>query len=203
MKSTTLFVAVLTIASLSLTLPNLADAKPVASITGGSGGTPVGGSAHGWQFIANDSIVVTHLGLYDEGSDGLVLDHLIGLFRLSDASLLTSGTVLQGSSNMLIDSFRYMDTPDVQLSAGEDYVIAAYSDQFNGDFMIVQPTGLSVDPSITITDGRWGIQSFGIPENADQSRRFGPNFLFQIPEPTAIGLSCLALIGLGICRWRK
>src|SRR5215475_3194945 len=78
-------------------------AAPVVSVGGGSfgDGYPDAYSLHGWQFVANQAIWVTHLGLFDQLSDGFPADHPIGLFRLSDSLLLTSGTIHQGTGDLL------------------------------------------------------------------------------------------------------
>ncbi len=70
-----------------------AHAEIAVSITGGGGGTPVADSVHGWEFTVNTDIILTHLGLYDLDLDGFSDDHDIGLFRLGDGMLLTSGTI--------------------------------------------------------------------------------------------------------------
>jgi hypothetical protein len=80
--------------------------------------TPSGGSSHGWEFVANGPITVTQLGLFDYNNDGFQFDRPIGLFRVSDAALLTSGTIHAGTVDMLLAGFRYVDTPDVTLVPG-------------------------------------------------------------------------------------
>ena len=75
------------------------DPKPLA-------GTPTPDSGHGWQFDVNGPIVVTHLGLFDDDDDGFSIDFPIGLFRLSDEVLLTSGTMSAGIGDALLDHFR-------------------------------------------------------------------------------------------------
>jgi hypothetical protein len=162
-----------------------------------SGGTPAAGSNHGWQFNMNEPIIVTHLGLFDDDDDGFDIAHPIGLWRLSDAMLLASGTISTGAVDTLLDHFRYIDIPDVALSMGEDYVIGYYSASGSGDRVITNAYSLEVDPAINIVAGRWGYaDELGIPQNSTSEDRFGPNFQF-IPEPTTVtllGLGALSLI---------
>lgn len=184
--------------------PTLAD-NPVLSITGGTGGYPVANSCHGWEFVVNEAITVTHLGLYDDGNDGLLGDHPIGVFRLSDSQLLTSGTLNSGTEDTLVDGFRYIDTPDVTLDFGETYVISFYSTDSNDLDLTLSLSGLSVNPAITLkVPARWETDTGGLvlPSNyADalfDPYRIGPNFQFTVvPEPTTftlLGLASLALL---------
>jgi len=89
--------------------------------------TPVEDSSHGWEFQVNAAITVTRLGLWDMDGLGLFESHDLGLYRISDGALLTSGTLSAGTVNDLVDGFRYIDTVDVLLSTSESYVIAFHS----------------------------------------------------------------------------
>ena len=162
--------------------------------------TPSGGSNHGWQFTANNPIKVTHLGLYDEWPDGFTINHPIGLWRLNDGTLLASGTIIAGTINPLIDHFRYVDVPDVQLSVGVNYVVGYYSAQTVDD-QVCKAGGLQVNPAINLVVGRNdGAGQFQMPANINTPNPpepfypddFGPNFLFEVPEPMT-----LLLFGLG------
>ena len=61
-------------------------------------GSPADSSNHGWEFVANSPITVSRLGLFDYNNDGFAIDRPIGLFRLGDAALLTSGTIHAGDA---------------------------------------------------------------------------------------------------------
>lgn len=84
-------------------------------------------STHGWKFKVNTSIVVTHLGLFDDNSDGFKRDYPIDIFNAYEFRLITSGVVHAGVGGTLIDRFRYVDTPDVTLNVGVEYIIAWYT----------------------------------------------------------------------------
>jgi hypothetical protein len=174
-------------------------------------GGMVAGSNHGWQFTANQSITVTHLGLYDEWPDGFSIDHPIGLWRLNDGSLLASGTMSAGTGDTLTDHFRYIDIPDVQLSVGMDYVVGFYSAFECSNEMIIKADGLQVNPAISLVVGRYDVGGqFQMPANPIPTEgenpwdpppdpdRFGPNFLFEVPEPYT-----LILLGIGGIFLRK
>ena len=185
-------------------------ANEAVSFTASETGWPVAGSNHGWQFTVNNSITVTHLGLFDLYDDGFFIAHLIGLWRLNDGTLLTSGTISAGTVNPLTNHFRYIDVPNVQLSVGVDYVVGFYSDTARMDRMVMAANNLQVNSAINLIAGRYdGTGQFQMPVNIipyedefgqpqPYPDRFGPNFLFEVPEPTT-----LLLLGIGGLFLRK
>jgi hypothetical protein len=186
---------------------------PAITLTGEDGiGYPDSDSLHGWQFVANQSIRVTHLGLFDGvadgGLDGFAADRPIGLFRLADAALLTSGVMHQGTGDQRIGSFRYVDTPDVVLEKDQTYVISFFTHVADpSDTQVTSATNiLNVNPVITYVSSRWDYGSgLAIPGNLLSpgpfgNDRFGPNFLFSIPEPSTAALliiSCVMALVVG------
>lgn len=133
-------------------------------------------TVHGWEFVVHSPITATHLGLRGTSDR----DHPIGIFRMRDQVLLTSG-VLHPGLDIPIRGFRYVDTPDVALEAGESYVIAFYT--FPGlashNTVLTQGWVFEVDPAIAIVTARWGYADGGliIPANRTSDARVGPNFL--------------------------
>ncbi len=179
-----------------------AHADVAVSITGGTGGTPGADTVHGWEFTVNTNIILTHLGLYDDGLDGFIHDHDIGLFRLSDSALLASGTMSAGTGDPLIDNFRYIDVADVPLVTTENYVLSYYTTTGSGDFVVTDATGEVFAPEVNWISGRWGVGAGGliIPPNSTGADRYGPNFQF-VPAP---GVICLfAIAGLAARRRRR
>lgn len=154
----------------------------LSTVSSGSGGTPVANTIHGWEFTPTVPLKVTHLGLWDEPPTGIQHQHPIALFRVNDSSLLSSGVIQVGLGDLLLDSFRYVDTPDVTLAAGTAYVVSYFSAIGSGDFVITSGS-YEVNPAITYGLGRWGDGPLGIPANTTTDLRIGPNFLFEIPEP--------------------
>jgi len=193
---------------LFVSLPNLANASPALTVVSGTpGATAVTDTSHGWQFTANSPIVVTHLGFLDSGEDGFAIDYPIGLYRASDSTLLSSGVISAGAGDTLIDRFRYVDTPDITLVAGEEYVMAWYALERipSDEFFSVQSITLSVDPVITYNPLRlFQLNTGGLvmPTNSTTDHRIGPNFLFLIPEPTTAALLLTFIVPSVIRRHR-
>jgi hypothetical protein len=171
----------------------------------GDGGWPSAGTNQGWHFRANQAIRVTHLGLLDQNEDtwglsgdGLDLAHPIGLWRVKDAALLTSGTLSAGTGDLLLDHFRYVDTPDITLASGEEYIIAFFSGDSGGDFMITEPDNLVIDPAITLMGMRFNSAGgLAMPVGSGPfAAVFGPNFQYEsmaVPAPGAIFLGAFGV----------
>src|SRR5688500_7291351 len=70
----------------------------------------------GWEFTAHAPIIVSHLGYFDAGNagdpttppDGLFRAYQMGVWR-PDGTLLTQGTVQQGTGSPEFQSYRYAD----------------------------------------------------------------------------------------------
>jgi hypothetical protein len=171
---------------------------------------PAANSIHGWEFTPTVVITVSHLGLWDHQPPGLGLPHPIGLFRASDGAMLTSGTFQAGQGGTLIDSFRYIDTPDAALTAGTSYVISYHTasdygnvDDFGSLDDSIGEGSFVAHPVIQYTTARWGYGPLGVPPNTTPSLRFGPNFLFEIPEPATARGAVLALCAMAARRRRQ
>ena len=109
-------------------------ATPVPFITPTFNGVALPGNATGTPFYigykfevgAND-ILVSSLGVQVNRTTGNSNDspHAVGLWRASDQTLILSATVLAGSGDN-VGSYRYQAVTPTVLTAGEEYVIAAY-----------------------------------------------------------------------------
>src|SRR5262249_36101018 len=69
-----------------------ADTIALQAFSGGTNATSGSDQLYGWQFSVLTAIDVTALGVGDTGGDGLVIAHDVGIFRVSDQSLLASLT---------------------------------------------------------------------------------------------------------------
>ncbi len=169
---------------------------------------PFADTSNGWEFTVNTAITLTHLGFFDSDLDGLAFDHPIGLYRVSDGALLTSGTMSAGEVDPLTGNFRYIDVADVELSTDENYVLAVYSvqDLWPPDYWMMRLTDEVWAPEINYLGSLWSEPGAGgliLPPNEASGMnpdRIGPNFKF-IPAPGAICL--FALAGLAARRRRR
>jgi uncharacterized protein DUF4082 len=75
----------------------------------------------GWHFIANQSIKVVALSVWDAPPQGLIDSHEVALFDLSGA-VLARGTVT--TNNPAAGGFHRVSINPVPLTAGQTYVIA-------------------------------------------------------------------------------
>lgn len=165
-------------------------------------GTTFTGSANnqtlGWRFHLNSPVTLTTLGVYDHLQDGFVEPHEVGLWT-SAGTLLADGILTTGASGTLLNSFRYVDVPDVTLPIG-DYVIGAhfiaqFAEPFS-DFNL----SLVTHPFVEY-QGRNGIGTgFQFPSiflGSDGLNFITSNFQFSlVPEPSALLLGTLASVGL-------
>jgi hypothetical protein len=202
------------LAVLSLALAPQADASQIA-ITGlGSGYTPAFSvdSTSGWSFTAHSNLLVTELGVWDQGSNGLNHDHDVGLWTAGGV-LLGSLNVAAGTTAPLVSGFRYQTLSSaIALSAGAQYVIgASYLDVTQGPDPILQAASfVNTDPAITWVEAHRfqdlgnlhpGLQ-FPTALGNDEKSFFGPNFRFTVPEPTVAALVAVGLLGIGLRRRR-
>lgn len=209
----------LTIMTVALASPALTDQVAVDLDVANSiiWGYPNAGYNHGWEFTVNQTIEVTELGMVDVGpsgfppglnQDGFEIAHPLGIFRISDGALLTTGTVGPGSGDQLIGYARYTPVPHVLLTPGESYVMTMYSatDAYpQVDFISIWMSTISPAPEINYVVGRYSDPGpeLKLPENIHglPNAFFGPNFLYVVvPEPA--GIMLLALAGMLVSRRR-
>jgi hypothetical protein len=78
---------------------------------------------NGFEFVPWTDIEVTALGYYDEGGDGLVNEHTVGIFEKSNRQLVSDTVTVDGGST-LEGAFRYEEITPVVLKGGTSYVVA-------------------------------------------------------------------------------
>jgi len=188
-------------------------ADPAITISNAKGVSELGNPPFtlGWEFEANAAVVVTELGIFDDSQDGLSDSYPIGIWD-STGHLLASAIVASGTTDPLIDQFRYHSIGPILLAAGHFYSIGAlYATSHDPLIFPGTATGFASDPAITFTQAAFASgASLSNPTSSagPQPGFFGPNFVLNpsviiVPEPMSPALVGVALVGLAIARRRK
>jgi hypothetical protein len=194
--------------------PALAVPMPAVTFTGGIAASSGEDTTAGFKFRVNSPILVSALGFFDLGSNGLFDSHQIGIFT-DTGTLLSFGTVPAGATSPLINQFRYVSVDGIELVPGV-YAIGAFfsGEEAPNDPALLLALDFATDPNITFLGAAQSKGAFAAPTEsiADfDPAVFGPNFLSTpVPEDgTAVpeggsGLSLLCA-GLGslICFGRR
>ncbi|HEY1377403.1 MAG TPA: DUF4082 domain-containing protein [Gemmataceae bacterium] len=186
-----------------------AAAQPIHLLTSsGSGPSGSFGSegdgTGGYGFTVGSSpLVVTRLGLWDQGGNGLTESHEVGLWT-AGGTLLGSVTVPAGTGGTLIGQFRYADLgPSLVLSAGQTYVLGAHyptpADPFRLDNNTDMPSLFSGDATYEQPRSNGG---FNFPNPTLGTFAYvGPNLEYvvaAVPEPSGLllaGFGAMSLLG--------
>jgi hypothetical protein len=154
----------------------------------------------GWIFTALDDIAVTHLGVWDLGTDGLVASHQVGIWN-SLGTLLGTTTVQAGTASAVFGapaaggSFRYEAVAPIVLSAGATYTIGALFDM--NDVFEFNAAHVDTGSVIAFGEERYGDEGAGFVFPTDTFERwglFGPNFRYAVLDTPAI--AALFFVGL-------
>ncbi len=146
----------------------------------------------GWSFsVGNKDVELDALGIYDDGMDGMVDAHAVGIWT-NGGTLLAQTTVPSGTAGTLVGSYRYTALPTpITLTAGQTYVIGTYfgpvagacSGSACGDIFLYNGPE-TYDPRITFLQSRQtrsiagtGILAFPNLDAGVAEAFFGPNFL--------------------------
>lgn len=191
--------AILKISILGLALSCAVQAVPVVTLNELVGdATSVANFVHGWQFTTNSDISVTALGFFDDGQNGLVDAHDVGIFSAA-GTLLASATVPSGGAAPLVNQFRYVAIAPLLLTSGQTFRIGAVYNS-NADPLVVNATGLAVDPAITKSPLRFAISSATLADPTGSflgNGSFGPNFDFVLAATGAPEINGLSSVALG------
>lgn len=195
-----------------------ASAQMVLDFTGGSANAPTtSGADLGWRFtVGSSDFLVTHVGIWDEGSDGLVESHLVEILTDAGAFVPNTLTTVDNTGTIEVSAngsgrwiFEQLSVP-VVLSANSTYRIAAeyVTTGAGGDPFRDGQGSIILDPGITYIEGRFNsnptIGTVHFPGSLNASGMFGPNFMGSpIPEPSTIGFLAFAgFVGLALA-WRR
>jgi hypothetical protein len=154
--------------------------------------------------VADESIIITALGLLDDGTAGLNQNHSVGLWTTS-GSLLASVDFSPGLDGFENNGFIYQNlASQVVLQPGVSYVLgASYQDNSTDGVYINSSSQYEIwSPAVSFNGvGRYTAQGAGFTFPSYQvygQSYVGPNALFTIPEPAT-----LFLLGLGAVILRK
>jgi PEP-CTERM motif len=160
----------------------------------------------GWQFAVSGNILVTGLGVFDSGQDGLLTNHTVGIWLTSaPATLLASGTVASGTAGTLVNQFRYVSIAPTLLVPGT-YTIGATWGPIGDTYIAGSPLpNFHTDSRITFLGAEY-IEAVPLTmPNTSASffgqGIFGPNL--SVPEPGTLILLGSGLLGLAIAGSRK
>ncbi len=182
--------------------------------------------ALGWRFFADKEFTITHLGLFDEGDDGLGTTHTMGLWRVNKTgglTLMRQADVGPGMG-MFLDHHVFVDMEDFTIvpdaepwidpTTGtayyERWVVGVWSPGNNADALILQPLNAAVIDAQSAGFIRLENQLsrsssvFTFPwANQSDFDHFGVNFLYApvqaVPAPGAL---LLAVLGLSHVGWQ-
>jgi hypothetical protein len=170
------------------------------AFTGGTPGTASADNTLGWAFTLNTNVMVTQLGVWDEGDNGLAQSHDIGIFPGAGGAPLMTATASAGTGDPLTDGFRYVTLGSAVLLTPGDYLIGAFYLNGSGDRINGATATLTTASGIVYLGGRRGIGGALINPTivvGTPNTHFGPNFQFVAnPEPGTIALFALGGLGL-------
>ena len=170
--------------------------------------TSSGDQLYGWFFTAQTDIFISHLGVFDEESNGLAVAHDVGIYRVVDQFLMGSAIVPEGVAGTFLDGYRYTPVTPIFLASGQ-YVVVMTMPDSNLDGQMIYASNVTIAPEIVWTGAAFDAKSALSYPTLDatpfQEGMFGPNFLFdvagiQAPEPSMFFLLPCGLLVLALSK---
>jgi hypothetical protein len=181
----------------------IADTIALTDFSGGFLANSGSDQLYGWFFDLSAPIDVTALGVGDSGGEALAVSHDVGIFAVSDQTLLLSAAVPAGSGGTLLDGFRYASVSPSILPAG-DYVIVMTMPALNADLQSIGNASETTSAPVTYVDSAFDSGSslaFPTGSGVFAIGLFGPNFTYTttaaIPETSTWAMMLLGFGGLG------
>jgi hypothetical protein len=200
----------LIVAIVSLCCPVTARANTIAlSFAGAEVGVLVPDFTYGWAFTLSGAVLVTDLGLWDEGSDGLQYEHTITIWDNTTMAVMAQATV-KNTGTTLVDGFRYVSLASSVLLLPGDYTIGGYNPppDFSPEYLRQNAATITTASGVTYNGSRSAPGNFfpagDIFDNPNSY--FGPNFQFtpvrSVPDAGSalmlLAFSAVAIFGLNL-----
>jgi hypothetical protein len=154
-------------------------------------------STKGWAFTTSSPVLVTQLGLWDQGNNGLNASHVVSIWT-STGTLMAQTTIPSGTGATLIDGVLFVSITSVLLPAGS-YTIGGFYGRLDDRFA-VRASAIATASELTYNGSR-SRGGFAFPQGnffGNLNSYFGPNFQFTTAVPTPDAGSTVSLLGFAL-----